>query len=83
MTRTFLLLPTRRRAFCSPATRILLVYRQRLTNSGVVLIRLEGLSADSKGNIVSQAMKDHLSEMQGAFTVISPGMLRIRQGPTP
>ncbi len=60
-----------------------LVYRQRLTNSGVVLIRLEGLSADSKGSIVSQAMKDHLSEMQGAFTVISPGMLRIRSGPTP
>ena len=56
-----------------------LVYRQRLTSSGVVLIRLEGLSAQSKGDIVSRAMKDHVSEMQDAFTVISPGMLRIRQ----
>lgn len=60
-----------------------LVYRQRLTSSGVVLIRLDGLSAESKGNIVSQAMKDHVSEMQDAFTVISPGMLRIRRGPPP
>jgi predicted nuclease of predicted toxin-antitoxin system len=45
-----------------------LVYCQRLTNSGVVLIRLEGLSAESKASIVSRAMKDHISEMQASST---------------
>ena len=55
-----------------------LVYRQKLTNSGVVLIRLAGLSADSKARIVVGAVKDHVNEMKGAFTVISPGLLRVR-----
>ncbi len=41
-----------------------LVYRQGLTNSGVVLIRLDGLSSESKGRIVSQAIKDHIAEMR-------------------
>jgi hypothetical protein len=49
-----------------------LVYRQALTHAGVVLIRLDGLSSESKGTIVSLAIKDHLAEMQDAFTVTSP-----------
>jgi predicted nuclease of predicted toxin-antitoxin system len=60
-----------------------LVYRQQLTNSGVVLIRLDGLSAESKARIVSKTMKEHIAEMREAFTVISPGMLRIRQRTPP
>jgi predicted nuclease of predicted toxin-antitoxin system len=60
-----------------------LVYRQQLTNSGVVLIRLEGLTAESKASIVSKTMKDHIAEMRTAFTVISPGMLRIRRRTPP
>jgi predicted nuclease of predicted toxin-antitoxin system len=60
-----------------------LVYRQGLTNSGVVLIRLDGLSAESKASIVSRTMNDHILEMQEAFTVISPGMLRIRHRSPP
>jgi predicted nuclease of predicted toxin-antitoxin system len=60
-----------------------LVYRQQLTNSGVVLIRLEGLSAESKASIVSKTMKDHIAEMRTAFTVISPGMVRIRRKTPP
>ena len=60
-----------------------LVYRQRLTNSGVVLIRLDGLSGESKGVIVSRAVREHISEMYDAFTVISPGMLRIRRRTPP
>lgn len=55
-----------------------LVFRQRLVNAGVVLVRLDGLAAASKANIVSEAIKNHHSEMAGAFTVISPGLLRIR-----
>lgn len=55
-----------------------LVFRQRLASSGVVLIRLEGVAADSKGRTVLRALRDHLADMIGAFTVISPGMVRIR-----
>ncbi len=60
-----------------------LVYRQRLTNSGVVLVRLEGLTAASKASIVSDAMMNHGSEMKEAFTVVSPGLLRIRHPDSP
>jgi predicted nuclease of predicted toxin-antitoxin system len=61
-----------------------LVYRQQLTTSGVVLIRLDGLSAASKARIVLQTIQEHLPEMGGVFSVISPGLLRIRrQRPTP
>lgn len=55
-----------------------LVFRQKLASSGVVLIRLDGMAAESKARAVSQAVRDHVSDMTGAFTVISPGMIRIR-----
>lgn len=55
-----------------------LIFRQQLSSSGVVLIRLEGLSAGSKASIVLRTIQDHITEMARAFTVISPGMLRIR-----
>ena len=56
-----------------------LVYRQRRVHAGVVLIRLEGLSAESKAGVVSTAFQEHGEEMEGAFTVISPGRIRIRR----
>ena len=59
-----------------------LVFRQRLVHHGVVLIRLYGLSADAKAGIVSAALAAHSSELVGTFTVISPGMVRIRPGLT-
>jgi predicted nuclease of predicted toxin-antitoxin system len=55
-----------------------LVFRQGLTSAGVVLIRLNGMSADSKARTACQAIVDHLPELLGAFTVISPGTVRIR-----
>jgi predicted nuclease of predicted toxin-antitoxin system len=55
-----------------------LVYRQRLVHLGVILVRLHGLASSSKARIVSQAILQHGSEMPGAFSVISPGMVRIR-----
>jgi predicted nuclease of predicted toxin-antitoxin system len=60
-----------------------LVFRQRLVNSGVVLIRLEGLSAATKASIVLDAINSHGSEMIGKFTVMSPGLLRIRHRDPP
>lgn len=55
-----------------------LVFRQRLISSGVVLIRLSGLSAERKADIVSSAVKLHSAEFLGSFTVIAPGHIRIR-----
>lgn len=55
-----------------------LVYRNRLATSGVVLIRLHGLTAERKAKLVLEALSFHSTEMLDAFTVISPGMLRVR-----
>lgn len=55
-----------------------LVFRQRLVHLGVVLIRLGGLSAGTKAALVSQVFVAHEAEMSSVFTVISPGMVRIR-----
>lgn len=55
-----------------------MVFRRRQVTAGVVLIRLAGLSTESKGGIVSGVIREHEAEMAGAFTVISPGMVRIR-----
>ncbi len=60
-----------------------LIFRQRLVSSGVVLARLEGLSGSSKASIVRDALTGHYSELQDAFTVISPGLLRIRHREPP
>jgi predicted nuclease of predicted toxin-antitoxin system len=55
-----------------------LVYRQHRTTSGVVLVRLAGLSPLRKAEIVSSALEQHTTELPRAFTVISPGTVRIR-----
>lgn len=56
-----------------------LVFRERrLSSGGVVLIRLAGLSAERKAEIISQVFEERGSEFAHAFTVISPGRVRIR-----
>ena len=55
-----------------------LVFRQKLASAGVVLIRLEGMTADAKAKTVLRVFDDHFPDMAGAFTVISHGMIRIR-----
>jgi len=55
-----------------------LVFRQRRITAGVVLIRLAGLSAGVKAEIVSVVIREHGAELLRSFTVISPGMVRIR-----
>lgn len=57
-----------------------LVYRRAQISSGVVLIRLSGLSLDSKVEIVLEVIRDHVDELTNAFTVVSAGMVRIRRG---
>jgi predicted nuclease of predicted toxin-antitoxin system len=56
-----------------------LVFRdKRLTANGVILLRLAGLSAESKAEIVSEAFEKRGAEFLNHFSVISPGRIRIR-----
>ena len=55
-----------------------LIYRQGSTSAGVMLIRLAGLSPLTKADLVSSALKDRASELADAFSVLSPGAIRIR-----
>lgn len=56
-----------------------LVFRQQLLYEGVVLLRLEGLSNEAKAAVVASILKNRGTEMSSAFSVITPGNLRIRQ----
>ncbi len=56
-----------------------LVYRTGRATGGVVLVRLAGLSPESKAAQVSVAVKMHGDEMAGAFSVVSPGRVRVRR----
>jgi predicted nuclease of predicted toxin-antitoxin system len=56
-----------------------LVFREkRLSSGGVVLIRLAGLSAERKAEIVSEVFRERGAEFADAFSVISSGRVRIR-----
>ena len=57
-----------------------LVFRQGRSSGGVVLIRLQGLSPAAKADTVSEAIDEHEAEIPGNFSVLSPGILRIRRG---
>jgi predicted nuclease of predicted toxin-antitoxin system len=56
-----------------------LVFRQGRVSAGVLLMRLAGLSPATKATMVSAVIREHTSELSHAFTVVSPGMIRIRQ----
>lgn len=55
-----------------------LVFRQGLTHAGIVLLRLHGQPPAHKVATTLAAFRAHVGEMAGAFTVIAPGMVRIR-----
>jgi predicted nuclease of predicted toxin-antitoxin system len=56
-----------------------LVYRQGRIHSGVMLIRLDGLSPDAKASIVSTAIRDRGAALSDGFSVITPATVRIRR----
>ena|SRR5947209_3563441 len=58
-----------------------LVFRQHRMHSGVILLRLAGIGAAAKAETVAQVLRDHATELQGAFSVISSSALRIRRQP--
>jgi len=56
-----------------------LVFRQGLVHCGVVLVRLAGLANPTKAEIVAEVCRDRTGELVGAFSVVSPGQVRIRR----
>lgn len=58
-----------------------LVFRQNRVHNGVILVRLFGMLSEIKAEIVAETIRDREAELSGAFTVISPGMVRIRRVP--
>lgn len=58
-----------------------LVFRQRLLSTGVVLLRLAGLTNEAKANVVVSAIHEHSAELAAAFTVITRSRVRIRRLP--
>jgi len=56
-----------------------MVFRQNLLSAGgVVLIRLAGLSPKRKAEVVSRVFRDRGTDLRQAFSVISPGRIRVR-----
>jgi predicted nuclease of predicted toxin-antitoxin system len=58
-----------------------LVFRQGLVHSGVVLLRLAGLTNATKAETVAEVCRNRTAELIGAFSVVSPGQVRIRRRP--
>lgn len=56
-----------------------LIFRQRRMTRGVILVRLAGISPVLKAEIVASALVAHGDEMEKAFTVVTPGAIRIRR----
>ncbi len=56
-----------------------LVFRQGRVSGGVILIRLAGLSPSRKADVLLTAITGHGQEMEGRFTVVTPGGVRIRR----
>ena len=56
-----------------------LVFRMGRIATGVVLVRLAGLSADAKADMVASVFRSRGDALLSAFSVISPGRVRIRR----
>jgi predicted nuclease of predicted toxin-antitoxin system len=55
-----------------------LVFRQHRLSGGVILFRLSGIASETKARLIASVLTDHSAELAGGFTVISPGLVRIR-----
>jgi len=57
-----------------------LVFRQGWVSSGVILIRLAGLTSEYKARMVTSTLEERAAELApGTFTVVAPGSVRIRR----
>lgn len=58
-----------------------LVIRDRMHAVGVILVRLDGFSPAERAEIIARVVREHESELPGAFAVIKPRIVRIRPNP--
>ena len=56
-----------------------LVFRLKQSHTGIILIRLEGYTPDSKAQTVKDLLSAHQNELAKAFTVVQPNAIRIRK----
>jgi predicted nuclease of predicted toxin-antitoxin system len=56
-----------------------LVYQSGKGSSGVVLLRLKGLSPEAKAVIVAGVVRDYASAIPSSFVVVTPGRVRVRR----
>jgi predicted nuclease of predicted toxin-antitoxin system len=59
----------------------LVFHAGRLSSGGVVLIRLAGLSAERKAEVVAEVFRQRGSQFSNRFSVIQPGRVRIGKQP--
>jgi predicted nuclease of predicted toxin-antitoxin system len=55
------------------------VIRQRRRVPGILLVRLPGLSAARKAEVVSSAVSQHSAELPDAIGVLTPSAFRVRR----
>jgi len=58
-----------------------LVFRQGRVHDGVVLLRLHGLTNEEKARLAVQGIREHGTQLAGAFAVIDGNRIRIRSRP--
>ena len=56
-----------------------LIFRQRLLHSGVLLVRLAGVTPDMKAGLVAATFDRHGKELSSGFAVLSKRSLRFRK----
>jgi predicted nuclease of predicted toxin-antitoxin system len=56
-----------------------LVFRLRRITTGIILMRLAGLSISTKRDLLMLMIQEHESELFSAFTVLAPTSIRIRK----
>jgi predicted nuclease of predicted toxin-antitoxin system len=56
-----------------------LIFRQGRAACGIILVRLQGVTSKHKAHLVATALDEHLDEMYGNFSVVTPGSVRIRR----
>jgi predicted nuclease of predicted toxin-antitoxin system len=58
-----------------------LVYQQMKASSGVLLLRIAGLTQNEKCAVVSRTIAKYASELKNNFTVVGKNSIRIRKQP--
>lgn len=56
-----------------------LVFLQHREVPGVLLLRLAGLGLTTKARLATEAVAAHGRELEGSFSVLGPGSIRIRK----